>query len=40
MAKRYVIELLPEERDAMETLVRRGKTSARKCASRRRTARG
>lgn len=30
MAKRYVIELLPEERDELEALVRRGKAAARK----------
>jgi hypothetical protein len=30
MAKRYVIELSPEERDELEALVRRGKAAARK----------
>jgi len=30
MAKRYVIELLSDERDELEALVRRGKCSARK----------
>jgi len=30
MAKRYVIELLPEERSELEALVRRGKASARR----------